>query len=125
MNPTFFQTVAPGRRTVIAALLAGLCAPAMAASDVVISQVYGGGGNSGATYKNDFVELFNRSANPVSLSGWSVQYNSATGTGSCQVTTLPALTLQPGQYLLVQEALGAGGSQALPTLDASGASAMS
>ena len=130
MNPSLFSTAAlaagaPGRRTVIAALLAGLCVPAMAASDVVISQVYGGGGNSGATYKNDFVELFNRSANPVSLSGWSVQYNSATGTGSWQVTTLPALTLQPGQYLLVQEALGAGGSQALPTPDASGAIAMS
>ncbi len=28
-------------------------------TDVVISQVYGGGGNSGATYKNDFIELFN------------------------------------------------------------------
>src|SRR5207237_913514 len=27
---------------------------------VVISQVYGGGGNGGATYKNDFIEIFNR-----------------------------------------------------------------
>src|SRR5207249_4835668 len=26
---------------------------------IVISQVYGGGGNSGAAYKNDFIELFN------------------------------------------------------------------
>ena len=25
----------------------------------LISQVYGGGGNSGAAYQNDFVELFN------------------------------------------------------------------
>ena len=28
--------------------------------DIVISQVYGGGGNSGATLTNDFIELFNR-----------------------------------------------------------------
>jgi hypothetical protein len=29
---------------------------------LVISQVYGGGGNSGATYKNDFIELLNASS---------------------------------------------------------------
>ena len=34
-----------------------LTAPARAA--VVISQVYGGGGNSGATLQHDFVEIFN------------------------------------------------------------------
>ncbi len=43
-------------------------------SNVVISQVYGGGGNSGATYTHDFIELFNRGASSVSLTGWSVQY---------------------------------------------------
>ena len=48
-------------------------------TSVVISQVYGGGGNSGATYKNDFVELFNPTAAPVSLAGWSVQYASSHG----------------------------------------------
>ena len=51
-------------------------------SEVVISQVYGGGGNLGATLTNDFIELFNRGTSSVSLSGWSVQYTSATGTGT-------------------------------------------
>ena len=37
--------------------------------DIVISQVYGGGGNAGALYKNDFIELFNRGASPVSIAG--------------------------------------------------------
>ncbi|MFA9216331.1 MAG: ExeM/NucH family extracellular endonuclease [Sphingomonadaceae bacterium] len=125
MTPILFPTaaraaVAPGRRTVIAALLASLCVPAFATSDVVISQVYGGGGNSGSIYKNDFVELFNRSSKPVSLSGWSVQYNGATTPGNWQVTNLPAVTLQPGQYLLVQEMAGAGGTTFLPTPDATG-----
>ena len=44
---------------------------------VVINEVYGGGGNSGATYKQDFVELVNTGTAPVKLDGWSVQYASA------------------------------------------------
>ncbi|MCX7784279.1 MAG: lamin tail domain-containing protein, partial [Meiothermus sp.] len=95
---------------------------AQAISDgVVISQVYGGGGNSGAPYTHDFVELFNRGTTPVSLNGWSIQYASATGTGnlgasSTQLTELPNVTLQPGQYYLVQQAGGTVGV-ALPTPD--------
>jgi predicted extracellular nuclease len=104
----------PGQLTVLAALLAGLCAPALASSDIVISQVYGGGGNSGATFKQDFVELFNRGTEPVSIGGWSVQYASATsssGNQSWQVTAIPAgVTVNPGKYYLVTEAKGAGGS---------------
>ncbi len=38
---------------------------------IVISQVYGGGGNSGATYKNDFIELFNRGTTTVDITGWT------------------------------------------------------
>ncbi len=51
-------------------------------TSVVVSQVYGGGGNTGAQYTNDFIELFNLGTSPVSLAGWSVQYTSATGTGN-------------------------------------------
>ncbi|MDD5543840.1 MAG: Ig-like domain repeat protein [Acidobacteriia bacterium] len=90
-----------------------------AASDIVISQVYGGGGNSGATYKNDFIEIFNRGSIAMSLSGWSVQYTSATG-AAWQVTNLTGVSLQPGQYYLIQEAQGSGGSANLPTPDAIG-----
>jgi predicted extracellular nuclease len=92
-------------------------------SDVVISQVYGGGGNSGADYTHDFIELFNRGVAPVDLTGWSVQYASATGS-SWQVTPLSG-TLQPGQYYLIQQAQGAGGTTPLPTPDATGTIAMS
>jgi predicted extracellular nuclease len=76
---------------------------------VVIGQVYGGGGNSGATLTNDFIEVFNRSGETVDLSGWSVQYASAAGT-TWQVTPLGARSLAPGQYLHVQQAAGAGGT---------------
>src|SRR4029453_9385473 len=57
------------------------------ASPVVISEVYGGGGNSGATYTNDFIELYNNGTTPFDLSSWSVQYASAAGT-SWQQTNL-------------------------------------
>lgn len=89
---------------------------------VVISQVYGGGGNSGATLRNDFIELFNPGSEPVSLAGWSVQYASAAG--STWQTTALSGTIQPGGYYLVQQSAGAGGTVSLPTPDAAGSIAM-
>ena len=87
---------------------------------MVISQVYGGGGNSSATYNQDFVELFNRSTATIDISGWSVQYASATGPGGAgdwAVTTIPAsTTVAPGKYFLIALATGATGG-ALPTPD--------
>ncbi len=90
-------------------------------STVVISQVYGGGGNAEATYTHDYIEIFNRGSAPVSLNGLSLQYASATGTGNfgasaSQLTELPNISLQPGQYFLIQEAGGTTGS-ALPSPD--------
>lgn len=108
---------------VVAAFVPAAMAQSAGSPDLVISQAYGGGGNSGATYKNDFVELFNRGTAPVDLSNYSVQYASASGT-SWQVTKLSG-TLQPGQYYLVQEAAGTGGTTALPTPDTTGSIAMS
>jgi len=93
---------------------------AFGAADVVISQIYGGNGN---TYQSDYVELFNRSGASIDVTGWSVQYASATGTGHFSangVTTL-AGQLQPGQYLLVKLATVSNGS-ALPAAEATGTS---
>jgi len=112
-------------KPLVSLLAAAFAAPAALASanGLVISQVYGGGGNSGATYKNDFIEVFNGGAAPVSVGGWSVQYAGATGT-SWQVTNLPSVTVQPGRYLLVQQAAGTGGTTDLPTPDVTGTIAM-
>jgi DNA/RNA endonuclease G (NUC1) len=111
--PTAPRTMSPSPRR-----SNGITPPAL-----VISQVYGGGGNSGATLKNDFIELFNPGGASVSLAGWSVQYASAAGT-TWQVTALSG-SIPPGGYYLVQEAQGAGGTTALPTPDATGTIAMS
>lgn len=89
---------------------------------VIINQVYGGGGNSGATYTHDFIELYNPTDAPVSLSGWSVQYASATGT-TWQITELSG-TIPAKGYYLIQQAQGAGGTVPLPTPDAIGTIAM-
>ncbi|WP_438315246.1 CehA/McbA family metallohydrolase [Sporosarcina sp. FA9] len=97
---------------------------AQIAEDIVISQVYGGGGNSGAFYKNDFIELYNPTGTAVSLDGWSVQYTSAAGTSWTNITPLSG-TIKAYGYYLIQEAAGTGGTEALPTPDASGAIAMS
>src|SRR6266511_3332865 len=110
-------TVAAAAGVALTATPAGAVSP-----DVVISQVYGGGGNSGATFTNDFIELVNRGSAPVDLSGWSVQYASATGT-SYQVTALTG-SVAPGAHLLIQEAAGAGGTTPLPSPDVTGSIAM-
>ncbi|MFL5935404.1 MAG: ExeM/NucH family extracellular endonuclease [Gaiellaceae bacterium] len=104
----------------IVVLLAGaLSATAnTSGTGVVISQVYGGGGNFGSTYTNDFIELYNPTPSAVPLTGWSVQYAATTGT-NWQKTEL-AGTIPAGGYYLVQEAQGAGGTTPLPTPNATG-----
>lgn len=91
-------------------------------AQVVISQVYGGGGNTGATYSNDFIELYNRGSVAVNVTGWSVQYASATGS-TWSMTALPSVSIQPGKYFLIKQAAGAAAVKDLPTPDLDGATA--
>ncbi|MGW4808190.1 endonuclease/exonuclease/phosphatase family protein [Kitasatospora sp. NPDC004272] len=92
----------------------------------VIAEVYGGGGNSGATLKNDFVELGNPSGAAFGLSGYSVQYLPGSPGASSQwgVTPLSGSIAAGGRYL-VAEGAGAGGTAELPAADASGSLALS
>ncbi len=99
-------------------------AQAQIANHVVISEVYGGGGNSGAPYKNDFIELYNPTNTRIDLTNWSVQYSSAGGS-TWSKTDLTG-SIGPGQYYLVQQAVGANTSApALPAPDATGTIALS
>ncbi|MGW1092073.1 endonuclease/exonuclease/phosphatase family protein [Streptomyces sp. NPDC002596] len=105
------------------ALPAAFAAPS---STAVISEVYGGGGNSGATLTRDFVELANAGSAAYDLSGFSVQYLPGTpSAGSLwQVSALTGSVAPGGRYLVAQAA-GTGGTVALPTPDATGTVAMS
>lgn len=101
-------------------------ATAAPSAGAMIAEVYGGGGNSGATLTNDFIELGNASASAQALTGWSVQYLSAspTATSQWQVTPLNGALDANGRYL-VAEGRGAGGTVELPTPDATGSISMS
>lgn len=93
---------------------------------VVISHVYGGGGNASAAWRNDFVVLFNRGTSNFSLTGYSVQYTSSTGTGNFGATSSLLVTLSgtlsPGQYYLVTGASSGAVGTLLPGSDASNTS---
>lgn len=89
------------------------------ANPVRISQVYGGGGNTGAPYTHDFVELFNSGPVTVSLTGWSVQYASTAGTTWNNKVDLVG-SIAPYSYFLLQLGAGAGNGVPLPTPDQSG-----
>jgi hypothetical protein len=100
--------------TALASSQPALGSPA-ASTTIVISQVYGGGGGSTGTYLNDYVELKNISATQQSLAGLSLQYGSAVGnfgSSASNIFALPAVTLNPGQYYLVQ--LSAAGTAGAP-----------
>ena len=100
--------------------LAVTSARASGAGSLVVSEVYAAGGNSGAAYANDYVELFNRGASAVAVDGWTLQYASAAGT-SWQSTALSGSIPAGGRYL-VQLASGGANGAALPAADATGTS---
>lgn len=90
---------------------------------VVINEVYGGGGNSGAAFNRDFVELYNPGSATVDLAGWSVQYAPSSGSG-WQATPLSG-SIAAGGSLLVGQAFGTNTSLPGYTADIDGSIAMS
>ena len=110
----------------VAALVAGtlLVAPAAHAAvgadaPVVINEIYGGGGASGAVRTNDFIELYNTTDAPVELAGWSVQYKSASGASWTGSTTLSGSIPANGHFLVSGATDGAAGDP-LPQPDVTG-----
>jgi 2',3'-cyclic-nucleotide 2'-phosphodiesterase / 3'-nucleotidase / 5'-nucleotidase len=89
-------------------------------SPVRISQVYGAGGNQGALWQADFIELFNATASPILLDGWAVEYAPA-DSASWRRTPLDQALVEPYSYLLVEQAAGSSGAgEALPEPDIRG-----
>ncbi len=93
---------------------ASIQAQTPAPGDIVISQIYGGGGSPGSTYQNNFIELFNRSNVPIDISGWPLHFASATGSFNTSVafTSSRGLSIPSGRYLLIQ--LGPSSSNGAP-----------
>jgi endonuclease G len=82
---------------------------------LVISQLYGGGGNTSATFTNDYVEIYNPTGISFNLAGWSLQYASAAGTSWTNKQPLGG-TIAPGEYFLVALASGGANGAPLPVL---------
>jgi endonuclease G len=80
---------------------------------LVISQLYGGGGNTAATFTNDYIEIYNPTGISFNLAGWSLQYASAAGTSWTNKQPLGG-TIAPGEYFLVQLASGGANGAPLP-----------
>ena len=121
MHTTRRTLLGAGAAAALALSLAAAVTPATAAAagGLTVDEVYGGGGNSGATLKNDFIEVHNAGSAASDLSGWSVQYTSASGSGNWAATPLTG-SIPAGGSFLVGEAAGSGGTESLPTPDASG-----
>ena len=139
-NVTYSVTLVPGfsgTATFTAALSDNVNAPATSAvtitvtpaplpplDHIVISQIYGGGGNSGAAFQNDFIELYNPTTGAVDLGGWTVQYASAGGTGLWQFQPLGGV-MQPGEYYLVKLATNGAAGSVVPDANINGSLNMS
>lgn len=108
-------------------MVRGVAVPATAAPDgsqIVINEVYGGGGNSGAEYTNDFVELFNPTDKEISLDGLYLQYTSTKGSTPNAGNILQLTGTAPAHgHFLIKLAAGKNGSTGF-TADFTGEIAM-
>lgn len=106
-----------------AAILSGtgpLPAPAVASAEgstLVISEVYGAGGNPGAAFNADFVELYNPTGHTLALEGLSVHFRSATGRFSVQPFALHGSLPAHRHFLIRMSGVHSTGAR-LPTPDA-------
>ena len=85
-------------------------------SQVVIYEIYGGGGNSGAIYNKDYIMLRNNGTTAVSLAGFSIQY-APPASASWNVVPLSG-SIPPGGFYLIQMGSGGAIGSALPAPDA-------
>lgn len=110
--------VAPLLGTGLSALSVLSALPATAnpaGTGLVINEVYGGGGNSGATFRSDFIELYNPTNASISLAGTSIQYRAASGNPGGAAVALSGSVPAKGYYLIKA---ADGSNTALPALPA-------
>ena len=107
-----------GLALVAAGMLLVPSVPATAASTgLVITEVFGGGGNTGANLNADFVELYNPTGSGISLAGTSLQYRSSGGTGAANGVAALTGTVPAGKHWLIQTSTAGANGSALPTPD--------
>jgi predicted extracellular nuclease len=106
----------------LAVAVAGLASVSPASANpagtgLVISEVYGAGGNVGAVLNADFVELYNPTGAAISVTGDYIHYRAGNGASGGSPFALTGSVPAGGHYLIQMGAVGANGG-ALPTPDA-------
>ena len=99
----------------VAVLFAAAAPMTGTSSTIVISQVYGGGGNTGATYTNDFIELYNRGAHDGRRHRLVGAVRVARPGTTWQVDDRSPARSRAGQLLPRPGGAGRGGDDPLPT----------
>jgi len=126
IGSTGVLTAVAAGTTTVSYTTSNVCGPVAATSvvtvnatttgEVVMSQVYGGGGGTGATYKNQFVELFNPSGNAITMTNWSIQFGTSP---SVWTSNTFSGTIAAHSYFLIELSGGPTGAT-LPTPDYTG-----
>jgi hypothetical protein len=87
---------------------------------LVISQVYTRGGEAGAAFQNDYIEIFNRGSVPVDMNSWGLHIAISGGpiptTWLIRFASSRGIMVEPGRYVLIKLAGGPNG-QPLPSAD--------
>jgi len=102
-----------------------LMAQSAADPNIRISQIYTRGGEVGAAFQNDFVELFNRGNTDVDISGWSLNISNFSGTppniqiSATNIKFFSAISLiiSPGSHLLIKFGGSGSSGQAITSPD--------
>jgi hypothetical protein len=103
-----FNIIQPGSLIIPLFTVALPLVTGLKAQNMVIDEIFGGGGNNGAPYNRDFVILKNMGSQVEDLSGWSLQYASAAGNFN-SITALSGW-INPGDMVHVCYYTGANGN---------------
>jgi len=82
------------------------------ANHLVIAELYGGGGDQGSYWTNDYIVLYNPTSSSINVSSWSLQY--AKFHGSTWDVSILAGSIPPNGYYSIQEGGGVWGVVPLP-----------
>jgi hypothetical protein len=100
-------------------------AQSIADPNIRISQIYTRGGEAGATFQNDYVELFNRGMTDVDISGWSLNIANFSGvppniqisSSSIRLFSSTGIIMTPGSHFLIKFGGSGTNGQPIPTSD--------
>jgi hypothetical protein len=104
----------------VAIAISAIALPVQLNAQIVINEIYAGGGNAGSPFNQDFIEIFNNGAvgsSPIDISGFTLEYKPATAAGTfSNLATIPSGTfLAAGQSYVIAVGPVGGTGVAVPS----------